>query len=276
MERSQEGERTLAERVVHWRTVGLIGACVAGGVTLSMMVIGSVPSIAGPVGAAPEALPAEVVVGDQPTTVPVDVATTETMLESIEQPTDAAVAAPDGIVEASAVVAGPVGLSPAAPTVAPAAPSPTPTVAPASAAAPTPAAPTPKVTPAPTAAPAPAPTAAPAPAPTAAPTTAAPTTAAPRTAAPTTQPTLPPTTQAPATVSSLTYPSYTVSGVSDVSLQFDGASIHVASLTPQSKWVYEIEKNGPRTVEIKFFNVDTGRDREFHAAVESGRIKVET
>jgi hypothetical protein len=271
MERSQEGERTLAERVVHWRTVGLIGACVAGGVTLSMMVIGSVPSIAGPVGAAPEALPAEVVVGDQPTTVPVDVATTETLLESIEQPTDAAVAAPEGIVEASAVVAGPVGLSPAAPTVAPAAPSPTPTVAPAPAAAPTPAAPTPKVTPAPTAAPAPAPTAAPAPAPTAAPTTAAPTTAV-----PTTQPALPPTTQAPATVSSLTYPSYTVSGVSDVSLQFDGASIYVVSLTPQSKWVYEIEKNGPRTVEIKFFNVDTGRDREFHATVESGRIKVET
>ena len=266
MERSQEGERTLAERVVHWRTVGLIGACVAGGVTLSMMVIGSVPTIAGPVGAAPEALPAEVVVGDQPTTVPVDVATTETLLESIEQPTDAAVAAPEGIVEASAVVAGPVGLSPAAPTVAPAAPSPTPTVAPASAAAPTPAAPTPKVTPAPTAAPAPAPTAAPAPAPTAAPTT----------AVPTTQPALPPTTQAPATVSSLTYPSYTVSGVSDVSLQFDGASIYVVSLTPQSKWVYEIEKNGPRTVEIKFFNVDTGRDREFHATVESGRIKVET
>ncbi len=291
MERSQEGERTLAERVVHWRTVGLIGACVAGGVTLSMMVIGSVPTIAGPVGAAPEALPAEIVVGDQPTTVPVDVATTETMLESIEQPTDAAVAAPggSGVVEASAVVAGPAVPSPAAPTVAPAAPTvapAAPTVAPppvapaaaptvarspaAPAAAPTPAAPTQKVTPTPAAAPAPAPnpTAAPAPAP-------APT-AAPTTAAPTTQPTLPPTTQAPATVSSLTYPSYTVSGVSDVSLQFDGASIYVASLTPQSKWVYEIAKNGPRTVEIKFFNVDTGRDREFHATVEGGRIKVET
>ncbi len=137
--------------------------------------------------------------------------------------------------------------------------------------APTPAAvPAQKVAPTPTAAPAPAPTATAAPAPAPTPT------AAPTTAAPTTQPTLPPTTQAPATVSSLTYPSYTVSGAAGVSLQFDGSSISVASVTPQSKWVYEIAKNGPRTVEIKFFNVDTGRDREFHATVEGGRIKVET
>ena len=60
-----------------------------------------------------------------------------------------------------------------------------------------------------------------------------------------------------------------------MTLQFDGSSIYVVSLTPQPKWVYEIEKNGPRTIEIKFFNVDTGRDREFHAKVEGGRIKVE-
>lgn len=235
MERSQEGERTLAERVVHWRSVGLIGACVAGGVTLSMMVIGSVPTIAGPVGAAPQALPAEVLASDQPTTVPVDVTTTEAVPESTEQPADAAVVALGGseIVETAAVAA-------AVPAPAPAAPTP------------------PAAAPAPTAAPAPAP------APIAAPTT----------AAPTTQPPRPPTTQAP--VSSLTYPSYTVSGAADVSLQFDGSSIQVASLTPQPKWVYEIEKNGPRTVEIKFFNVDTGRDREFHAKVEGGRIKVET
>ena len=250
MERSQEGERTLAERVVHWRSVGLIGACVAGGVTLSMMVIGSVPTIAGPVGAAPQALPAEVLASDQPTTVPVDVTTTEAVPESTEQPADAAVVALGGseIVETAAVAA-------AVPAPAPAAPTP------------------PAAAPAPTAAPAPAP------APTAAPTTAAPAPApapiaAPTTAAPTTQPPRPPTTQAP--VSSLTYPSYTVSGAADVSLQFDGSSIQVASLTPQPKWVYEIEKNGPRTVEIKFFNVDTGRDREFHAKVEGGRIKVET
>ncbi len=291
MERSQEGERTLAERVVHWRSVGLIGACVAGGVTLSMMVIGSVPTIAGPVGAAPQALPAEVLASDQPTTVPVDVTTTEAVPESTEQPADAAVVALGGseIVETAAVAAAVPAPAPAAPT--PPAAAPAPTAAPAPAPAPTAApAPAPAPAQAPTAAPAPAPAPtaapttaapapAPAPAPTAAPTTAAPAPApapiaAPTTAAPTTQPPRPPTTQAP--VSSLTYPSYTVSGAADVSLQFDGSSIQVASLTPQPKWVYEIEKNGPRTVEIKFFNVDTGRDREFHAKVEGGRIKVET
>ncbi len=105
---------------------------------------------------------------------------------------------------------------------------------------------------------------------TAAPTTAAPTTAAPTTAAPTTAA---PTTAAPV---ALSYPTYTVSGVSGVSLKFDGSSISVASVSPQANWVYEIATNGPRTVEIKFFNVATGSDREFHASVEGGRIKVET
>ncbi len=50
----------------------------------------------------------------------------------------------------------------------------------------------------------------------------------------------------------------------------------MASVSPQANWVYEIATNGPRTVEIKFFNVATGSDREFHATVEGGRIKVET
>ena len=67
-----------------------------------------------------------------------------------------------------------------------------------------------------------------------------------------------------------------MSGVSGVSLEFDGSSISVASVSPQANWVYEIETNGPRTVEIKFFNVATGSDREFHATVEGGQIKVET
>jgi len=67
-----------------------------------------------------------------------------------------------------------------------------------------------------------------------------------------------------------------VSGVSGVTLKFDGSSISVASLSPQANWVYEIANNGPRTIEIKFFNVATGSDREFHATVEGGRIKVET
>ena len=238
-----------------------------------MMVIGSVPTIAGPVGADPQALPAEVVVAEQPTTV---VETTDAVPESTEQPVDAAVVAlgESGIVEAAAVAvpapAPPAAPAPAAaPAAAPAPPAPAAAPTP-PAAVPTPAAvPAQKVAPIPTAAPAPAPTPTAAPAPAPAPT------AAPTTAAPTTQPTLPPTTQAPAAVSSLTYPSFTVSGAAEVSLQFDGSSIYVASLTPQPKWVYEIEKNGPRTVEIKFFNVDTGRDREFHATVDGGRVKVE-
>ena len=70
-------------------------------------------------------------------------------------------------------------------------------------------------------------------------------------------------------------PLMTVSGTANLTLQFDGSSIYVASLTPQTNWVYEIAKNGPRSIEIKFFNVATGRDREFHATVEGGRIKVE-
>ncbi len=47
-------------------------------------------------------------------------------------------------------------------------------------------------------------------------------------------------------------------------------------MSPQANWVYQIASNGPRTVEIKFFNVANGSDREFHATVENGRIKVET
>jgi hypothetical protein len=234
---------------VHWRSIGLVGACVAGGVTLSMMVIGSVPTVGGPVGAVPQALAAEVGVTDQPTTAAVGVTMTTVASEISELPTDA-VDDPIPGAEATEGFAVTVADRPpfaataaqgvAAPTAAPVAPTPvTPTVA------------------------APTPTPTPAPAPNS--------TAVPTTAPPTTQQPLPPTT-----VSNLTYPSYTLSGVSDVSLRFDGSSIRVQSLTPQSKWVYEIEKNGPRTVEIKFFNVDTGRDREFHATVEGGRIKVES
>ena len=67
-----------------------------------------------------------------------------------------------------------------------------------------------------------------------------------------------------------------MSGVAAVSLRFDGSSISVASVSPQANWLYEVATNGPRTVEIKFFNVATGGDREFHATVEGGRITVET
>jgi hypothetical protein len=124
----------------------------------------------------------------------------------------------------------------------------------------------PQATAAPTTA-APAPTTA-APAPTTAapaPTTAAP---APTTAAPA------PTTAAPAPVAP-TYPSFSAGSAATVVLQFDGSSIYVASVNRQPNWVSQVDKNGPRTVEIKFFNTTTEEDEEFHATVENGRIKVE-
>ena len=250
MERSEQGERTLAQRVVHWRSIGLIGACVAGGVTLSMMVIGSGPTVAVPGVAAPEASPAEAAVVGPTTTVAFDTPTTEALVGSAEAPVDPAAPLGGDIVIEDAPAAIPANVPAGVPPASPTAPVPAAT----------------STTSLPAAA---------APVPTAAPATTAPT-AAPTTASPAPQPSPAPTTQPPTNVSSLTYPSYTLSGVSDVSLQFDGSSIYVVSLTPQPKWVYEVEKNGPRSVEVKFFNVDTGRDREFHATVEGGRIEVES
>ncbi len=74
----------------------------------------------------------------------------------------------------------------------------------------------------------------------------------------------------------LSYPNYSVSGVGSVGLQFDGSAIYVASVSPQANWVFEIDRNGPRSVEVKFFNVVTEREGEFHASLEGGRIKVES
>jgi hypothetical protein len=105
---------------------------------------------------------------------------------------------------------------------------------------------------------------------TAAPTTAAPPAPqpAPTTAAPT------PTTAAPVTAA-LTYPSFSAGSAATVVLQFDGSSIHVASVARQPNWVSQVDQNGPRSVEIKFFNTATQQDEEFHATVENGRIEVE-
>ena len=61
-----------------------------------------------------------------------------------------------------------------------------------------------------------------------------------------------------------------------MTLRSDGTSIQVASVAPQANWVYQVSVNGPRTVEVKFYNTATGADREFHAAVNNGRITVET
>ncbi len=273
MERSEGGRRTLEQALVHWRSVGLVGACLAGGLTLTVMVIGSTPTIGGPVAAATEAVMAQAAdpsatLAGEPATTEATPASTEVSVESVPE----LLAVPVGVDTAAVPGASsapvewptrPVATGRAAPLQPSAAPSQP--VAPApNAAAPTPDAPS---VPVPTIAAKPPTTAAPT---TAAPTTAAPTTAAPTTAAPTTAA---PTTAAPV---ALSYPTYTVSGVSGVSLKFDGSSISVASVSPQANWVYEIATNGPRTVEIKFFNVATGSDREFHASVEGGRIKVET
>ncbi len=247
METGEKGDRTLAEKMVHWRSIALIGACICGAIVLSTMVIGTVPSMAGPVASATEEL--AIAAMDAPSTMtPTD--STEAPIEPIDSVVDDTIA-PD----------------PLAPAAVPAAPSAIVAAGGSSVTSPVPISPSPAAPSAPSAA-APTPTAA-----VPAPTTAAPTTAAPTTAAPTTAA---PTTAAPTTTAGLTFPAYTVSGAANLSLQFDGSSIYVASLTPQANWVYEIAKNGPRSVEIKFFNVATGRDREFHAAVEGGRIKVES
>jgi hypothetical protein len=249
MEPNKEGERTLGQSVAHWRSIGLVAACLAGGLTLTVMVMGSTPTIGSPVAAAIDAAVAEADAADPSTILAVDPATTavipesaEVIPESTEVPAEQVqdpLAAPAVIENAAAPVAAPAAPAPAQPAVTPTA-------------TPTAVVPSPKPAPA-------------APVSTAAPTTPAPTTAPPL-----------PTTAAPSPAPALTYPSYTVSGVSAVSLQFDGSSISVASLSPQANWVYEIEKNGPRSVEIKFFNVVTGADREFHATVEGGGVKVET
>ena len=276
METSHEGGRTLAQVIAHWQSVVLVGLSVAGGLTLTVMVIGSAPSL--PAQASPVEVPVVAVepvsapsteIVAEPTTVP------EVGVDAVEVPAadDATVA----VVPASsgAAVLTPTGaivLEVPTPAPAPAAPAPiAATPAPAAAPAPAPAAPAPAAT----APPAPAPTAArPAPAATPAPAPArpAPTTAAPTTAAPTT------TTTAPTTVpaAALSYPTYSVSGIGSVGLQFDGSAIYVASVSPQANWVFEIDRNGPRTVEVKFFNVATEREGEFHASVERGRIKVES
>lgn len=266
MERSEEGRRPLEQTLVHWRSVGLIGACLAGGLTLTVMVIGSTPTIGGSIAAATEAAVAQAVV-DTSTTLVVDPVPVESAPDSTELSVTAGqeLLAPSALIETVPASPAPIAAPVAVPTAA-APGSAQPIAQPAPSPQPAPATPVPSATP--TLAPA-----SPTPAPTSPPATPPPPTTTPPTAPPTTTP---PTTAAPAPTPQLTYPTYSVSGVSGVTLQFDGSSINVASLSPQANWVYEIAKNGPRSVEIKFFNVATGSDREFHATVDGGRIKVET
>jgi len=270
MDRSHERARTPV--IARWQYGILTALCVAGGLTLTMMVIGS-SSAPGPdesaivavaaivettapsaVAAEPDAMDAVDVV-DVPDTDPVTDADLPVAADAVAPATaQPAAVAPDAATTGAAAPVPADAGRPAPPPLAAPSPPPAATSAPA---------PTEAATSAPSA-----PTPAPAPAPTAAPTTtpaAAPTSAP----APTTSPT---PTSAPA--AALSFPSY-VSNSATVVLQSDGSSIAVASVTPQADWVFEIEKNGPRSVEIKFFNVVTKRDGEFHASLEGGRIKVE-
>jgi hypothetical protein len=259
METDIDGQSMRSRLVAQWQPAVLVSACVAGGLTLTMMVIGSTPDVAVQASqAAIEAAPVDTSASDVPevTEVVVDTALSTDSTEVVDPATADAAAAATGT--ASTAPVEPAAVAAPAPGPAPAVPSGTPTAAPTTG---LPSAPAPApVTPASTA-----PATVAVPQATAVPTTAVPTTPAPTTAAP------PPTTAAPA----LTYPSLSAGSAATVVLQFDGSSIYVASVARQTNWVSEVEKNGPRSVEIKFFNTATQRDEEFHATVENGRIKVE-
>ncbi|MGE5211181.1 MAG: hypothetical protein ACM3MM_07935 [Acidobacteriota bacterium] len=261
METNIDGQTTWSRLVAQWQPAVLVTACVAGGLTLTMMVIGSTPDVIVQASqAAIEAAPVDTLGSDAPVVaeVPVDTASSTDSTEVVGQ--TAAEAAAPATGEASAASLEPATVVAPARGPAPEVPSPAPTATPTTGTPPAPA-PAPVVTSGPLA-----PVTVAAPQTTAAPTTAAPT-PAPTTAAPT------PTTVAPA--ASLTYPSYSAGSAATVVLQFDGSSIYVASVTRQANWVSQVDKNGPRTVEIKFFNTATRQDEEFHATVEGGRIKVE-
>jgi hypothetical protein len=278
MERNVEVQGLRSRLVSQWQPAILVAACLAGGLTLTTMVIGSTPDVVVQASeAAIEAAPDAAMASDAQIVAeaPVDTSPIAAAAGAVDPVANDAAAATSSAAAAasleSATVAPAPGPAPAMPSpMGTASPTPATPSAPAPVAAPAP--PTPVTVAAPQAPAAPT-TAAPPPtsaalAPTSAalaPTSAAP---APTTAAPA------PTTAAPV-AAALTYPLFSAGSAATVVLQFDGSSIYVASVARQPDWVSQVDKNGPRTVEIKFFNTATGRDEEFHATVEGGRIKVE-
>jgi hypothetical protein len=64
-------------------------------------------------------------------------------------------------------------------------------------------------------------------------------------------------------------------GVGTVVLAHSGTTITLYGFYPEPGWVYQVERNGPRTVKLKFFNTQTEQDREWKAQIEGGRIQVE-
>ena len=262
---------------MNWRSGILMGACVAGGLVLNLMVLDSAParltvaaSQAEPIDptVSPEVTPTELPVTTAP--MPADSAPEQTTVPTLP----AAVAAGSTLLATSprpAFVATPTQPAPAPVPVQPAA-APPPAAAPAFV-APVPEPPTPAAGPAattPTTQPAaPVPTAQPVPVPVPQVTT-APTTSP----ATTTSTTSPPTTAPRAPT--ITYPSYSVAGVAEIYLKLvDGKEISVYSVVRESNWVHQVDGNGPTSVEVKFFNVATEQEAEFHAKIEGGSIKVE-
>jgi len=237
----------------------MLGACVAGGLMLTMMVVGATPQTIVSALPAVDPGPAAPVVEVPATELPVETAAvpTDSLAPGVDTTVGAAPAAGADLTASNSPVGPPAPVA-AAPTFAPQAPAPVGAAAPAAVQPRTTVsnATTPRVTQ----------TTSPA-------TTNAPTTVA-TTQPATTQP--PATTNAPvqAVTASYTYPSYSAGSAASVTLRFDGSTVTVWSVSPQANWVYQIDVNGPRSVEVKFFNVKTQAEAEFHAAVEGGRIKV--
>ncbi len=241
--------------MVEWQSAVLVAACVAGGLMLTIMVIGAAPSV--PMEAFPQqaAIAPLATLSVAETSVPetsADLVIDSSVTTAVESPAPPAV---ESSFERPIVV--PVAVPIARVTAAPSAPAPAPAPAPA-VTAPAPAEPVVAV---------PVTTQPAGPAPAVVPITVAPTSAP--------APATTPPTSAADPASGLTYPTYRAASSGSVVLQYDGSAIYVSAVNLESNWVFEVEKNGPRSVEIKFFNVVTKRDSEFHASLEGGRIKVE-
>ncbi len=258
--------QSATRHIVNWRSGILVGASVAGGLTLNMMVLASTPAAfieaaaddagatSGQVEAfapldteapAPEATLAPTSVAPDPS-VPAPSSTVTPAPAAT--PLQSATAAPAVAAPALPAPQGPVNNQPASPL----APQPTQPPQP-----PTPVSTSPVAT-------------------TSATTTTTASTTTTTTAATTTI--APATTAAPTTppAHTTTYPSFAVSGVAEIYLAFvDGRDISVYSVVRQTNWVHQVDKNGPRSVEVKFFNVVTEQEAEFHAQVDGGSIKVE-
>jgi hypothetical protein len=119
------------------------------------------------------------------------------------------------------------------------------------------------------------------PGPTPAPATTRPVTTPPTTKPPATSPpaaTAPAATPPPTTAAAqVTYSSYAFSGVAtSIVIAESGANaISVSSITKEANWVSRIDRNGPKEIEIGFFNTVTEQEAHFNAHIENGRITVE-